>query len=172
MRRFLGLLAMALGSAAATGAGPVEVVYVNPEAFAAQRDAMRPSPAVRDHYLAELRRYLERRAAERVADGETLVVRITDVQLAGIHDPLLHPPGASVRIVRDVTPARIDLGFALTRADGTVLREGRRELRGTGYPLDPRVDPSDPLRYEKALLDDWLAREFSRAGATAPGTPR
>jgi hypothetical protein len=150
----------------------VEVVYVNPEAFAAQRDAMRPSPAVRDQYLADLKRYLERQAAGRVADGDTLVVKITDVQLAGLNDPLLHPPGASVRIVRDVTPARIDLGFTLTRADGSVLREGRRELRSTGYPRDPRVDPSDPLRYEKALLDDWLAREFPRTGATAPGTPR
>jgi hypothetical protein len=140
----------------------VEVVYVNPEAFAAQRDAMRPSPAVRDQYLADLKRYLERQAAGRVADGDTLVVRITDLQLAGLYDPLLHPPGASVRIVRDVTPARIDLGFTLTRPDGTVLREGRRELHSTAYPVAPGVTASDPLRYEKALLDDWLAREFPR----------
>jgi hypothetical protein len=171
MRRFIGLVALAVGPALAASAGSVEVVYVNPEAFAAQRDAMRPSPGVRDQYLADLKRYLEGRAARHVAGGETLLVRITDLQLAGIYDPLLRPPAASVRIVREVTPARIDLSFALARADGAVLREGRRELRSVGYPLAPGVDPSDPLRYEKVLLDDWLRSEFPRA-ATAPGTPR
>jgi hypothetical protein len=161
--RVLGLFALTLGPVLAADTGSVEVVYVNPEAFAAQRDAMRPSPAVREQYLAELKRYLERRAASRVADGETLLVRITDLQLAGIYDSLLHPPAASVRIVRDVTPARIDLHFRRARADGTVLQEGERQLRSVGYPVNPGVDPADPLRYEKVLLDDWLRREFPRA---------
>ena len=68
----------------------------------------------------------------------------------------------NVRIVREVNPARIDLSFRLLRADGTVLREGERQLRSTGYPVGVGIDPSDPLLYEKVLLDDWLRTDLPR----------
>ncbi|MGH8681917.1 MAG: DUF3016 domain-containing protein [Burkholderiales bacterium] len=161
-RFVIGVLAGALGGVHGWAAAEVQVRYQDPASFAVMRDAARPSEPVRRAYLDELKAYLERRAASRIADGDTLVVTITDLQLAGLYDPLLHPPAASVRIVRDVTPARIDLRFTLARADGTALREGERKLRSVGYPLDPGVAPADPLRYEKALLDDWLRREFPR----------
>jgi hypothetical protein len=161
-RLVAGVLAAVLSGAHGWAAGEVQVRYEDPATFAVMRDAVRPSEAVRKAYLDELKVYLERGAARRIAEGETLVVTITDVQLAGLYDPLLHPPAAGVRIIRDVTPARIDLRFAQTRADGTLLREGERELRSVAYPVSPAVDPADPLRYEKVLLDDWLRREFPR----------
>ena len=81
---------------------------------------------------------------------------ITDVQLAGDYEAR-RPAVTNVRIIREVNPARIDLRYRLERADGTVAAAGERQLRSTGYPVGVGIDPSDPLRYEKVLLDDWLA---------------
>jgi hypothetical protein len=154
--------ACASGWAPAFAADPparVEVVYVNPQNFTDVRNGYTQTDSARDFYLAEIRRYIEQRAGRRLADGETLRVTIADVQLAGDYEAR-RPSVTNVRIVREVTPARIDLSFRLLRADGTVLGEGERQLRSTGYPVAVGIGQWDPLRYEKVLLDDWLRADL------------
>ena len=152
-------LTLVLVAAAAAAAGRVEVVYVDPEKFSDVRDGYTQTPEAREFFLGELRRHIEQRAAARLAEGETFRVTITDVHLAGDYQART-PDITNVRIVREVTPARIDLSFRLTGADGAVVAEGERRLRSTGYPVAVGIDPSDPLVYEKALLDGWLAETF------------
>ncbi len=162
-------LLASLAFAASAGALPVaaadparvEVVYVDRQNFTDVRNGYTQTDSARDFFLAQIRRYIEERAARRLADGDTLRVTITDVQLAGTYEAR-RPNITNVRIVREVTPARIDLSFRLLRADGTVLGEGERQLRSTGYPVGVGIDPSDPLVYEKVLLDDWLRTDLPR----------
>jgi Protein of unknown function (DUF3016) len=149
-----------VAAAVAAAAPPhVEVVYVAPEEFADVRNGYTQTDSARDFYLAELRRYIERQAAGRLAEGDLLRLTITDVQLAGDYQAR-RPASTNVRVVREVNPARIDLGFRLSRPDGAVVREGKRELRSTGYPVAPGLSAADPLRYEKALLDGWLRQDL------------
>jgi len=159
--RFLALAFLGLAATAGAAAGPVEVVYVNPESFGDVRDGYTPTASARDFFLAEIRRHIEHGAAGRLAEGETLTVTITDVHLAGDYQART-PDTTNVRIVRAVTPARIDLRFRIARADGTVLAAGERRLRSTGYPVGVGIDPSDPLVYEKVLVDDWLRADLPR----------
>jgi hypothetical protein len=154
-------LAAGVAAAVAAPATRVEVVYVDAEKFSDVRDGYTQTAAARTFFLDELRRHIERRAAPRLADGETLVVTITNVHLAGDYEART-PTTTNVRIVREVMPARIDLSFRLTRADGTVVAAGERRLRSTGYPVGVGIDPSDPLVYEKVLLDDWLRQDLPR----------
>jgi hypothetical protein len=60
----------------------------------------------------------------------------------------------------DVYPPRIALRFKLTDADGKVIRAGKRQLNGLGYLHDQPASPgnTDPLRYDKGLIDRWLRR--------------
>ncbi len=163
-RRLIPLLALALAFPPLTAADPaarVEVVYVDPQKFTDVRNGYTQTDSARDFYLAEIRRYIEQRAAPRLADGDTFRVTITDVELAGDYEAR-RPSVTNVRIIREVNPARIDLSFRLARADGTVLAEGERRLRSTGYPVGVGIDPADPLRYEKVLLDDWLRQDLPR----------
>jgi hypothetical protein len=165
--RFVALLVLAATGGvasvcAADAPGRVEVVFVEPQKFADVRDGYTQTDSARDFYLAEIRRYIEQRAARRIADGDALRVTIMDVQLAGDYQART-PSITNVRIVREVTPARIDLRFRRTQADGAVVAEGERLLRSTGYPVGVGVDPSDPLVYEKVLLDDWLQTDLPRA---------
>jgi hypothetical protein len=43
---------------------------------------------------------------------------------------------------------------------GNVVKEGERKLM-SNFVLSPAWGGDGPLRHEKALLQDWLAREFA-----------
>jgi hypothetical protein len=125
----------------------VEVTYVaNPRAPAAER------------ILQDLRTYLERRAAGMLGPGRKLSVQLLSVYRAGHRS--WTPGNDGVRVVTDATPARIELAFRLRDAAGAATSEGTRLLRSPDYFVADRG--GDPLRFEKALLDDWLAREFEQ----------
>ena len=69
-----------------------------------------------------------------------------------------------VRIMKDTYPPRLDIQFKITDADGKVLSEGKRELTDLDYLRRLILPSSDPLRYEKDLLNDWLREEIRSAG--------
>jgi len=164
----LAVLILALGAttalAAPTADARVEVVFVQPEKFRDIGDRYAGGGSARDSHLRDLDRYIQSRAARLVPEGQRLVVSVTDIDMAGAFEPWRGRSG-DTRIVRDVYPPRIDLAFTLTGADGAVLKRGERKLRDPALLGRPGLSPSDPLRYEKALLDDWLERELNRTSA-------
>lgn len=167
--RWAALIAAALLTACATprptGAPPgaVSVSWSDPAQFTEARDNQRDTPAAREAWLSELARHLAEQAAAALPKDEKLDVRITDVKRAGGFEPWRGPQAGDVRVVRDVYPPRITLEFKLLTADDRVRKEGRRVLRDAGFLMRPALYPSDPLGYEKMLLDDWVRKEFSRS---------
>jgi hypothetical protein len=147
------LLAMALPAAAAT-----TVTYVNPERFTdVGRDRFH---ADREDYLAAIQSHLVERADATVPADARLQVWITDVDMAGDFEPW-RTPRQDVRVIRDLYPPRINLRFRLEGPDGRVLKEGERSLIDQAFLQGGAALPtSDPVRYEEALLDRWLSREF------------
>jgi len=107
--------------------------------------------------------------AERVLPpGDRLDVTITDIKLAGAYEPWRGSRYDDVRIVKDIYPPRIDLKFVLSGADGRVIAEGERKLRDPGFLTRTIANTSDPLRYEKRLLDEWLRNELTADARKAP----
>jgi len=154
------LVAAPLGTSAATPDGRVSVRFVQPERFTDVRDRAHGFESVRDAYLVDLQSWLERRATPLLGAGQRLELSVTDIDMAGDFEPLRRAPVDSPRIVRDVTPPRIDLDFKLVSADGQVVRSGSRKLRDLAFLSRLPESRSDPLRFEKGLLADWLAREL------------
>jgi len=145
--------------------GPRGRVQVDILVPAAETDEWSPdigSVRTRAAALEEIRKYVKHEASRRLPADETLAVTLTRFERAGQEEPGLGPKFSSVRIVRDLFPPRIDLRFALSDARGAVRREGERQLRDLNFLLNARINPDDPLRYEKALIADWLEREFPR----------
>ena len=65
------------------------------------------------------------------------------------------------RVVRDLYPPRMTVRFRQLDANGQVVAEGERKLVDPAFLLNtPPGSDSDPLRYEKGLVDSWLRREF------------
>lgn len=149
--------------ASTSDASRVKVEFVEPETFSDVRDrAAASSDTVRDSYLRELRAEIVSKAMPRLGSGERLVVNVRDIDMAGDFAPRASMGIDAPRIVRNVSVPRIDLDFQLVSANGSVLKSGARSLKNAKYLS--RVQPAtrDPLRHEKALLDEWLAEELKR----------
>lgn len=138
----------------------VSVTYVNPEKFSEATEFRQQDSYNGSNYLEPLKAFLIKHAAKMLPAGDRLEVTITDIKLAGAYEPWHGPNFRYVRFMKDVYPPRIDLQFKLIGSDGQVLREGSRKLRNLGYLQNglTRLNDTDPLRYDKGLLDSWLRR--------------
>ncbi len=159
----LVLVGVATGSALDTVKGPsrVEVMFFEPEKFIDVRDSYMGSDKGRDGTLETLKEYLITRGVRGLLPGQKLAITITEVDLAGDFEPWRGGQWGDVRIVKDIYPPRFSLVFRLTNVDGTVVKEGKRDLRDMAFLMKLTMGfRDDPLRHEKALLDDWLSADF------------
>jgi hypothetical protein len=140
---------------------PVEVKFGELAKFTDLRVSVSTTERDRQGLAEELRRHLERAAPARLPPRTRLAVTITDVDMAGEYPPITSGYSNDVRVIKDVYPPRIDLDFRLVRADGSLEREGRRELRDAGFMWSTSPHTRRLLDFEKGLLDAWLQREFA-----------
>lgn len=175
-----GLLALATLSAAAAPRtvsdpkapraldveGPVQVKWTDPAKFTELRNSSNRWEAERGNWVYDLAKYIRTTAAKRLAPGQTLDVTITDIKRAGDYEPQHGPRAQDIRIMKDIYPPRMTLDFVLKDAQGNVVKQGTGEkLIDMGY-LSTGVgllSDSDPLRYEKRMLNDWLRKVLPAA---------
>lgn len=156
----LGLAPQAPGADSALS-GPVSVEFVNPEKFTDIKVGMLRTNVDNNAHLNGLRRHLEREAAGYLQPGQSLRIEVTDIDLAGDIRPHSNPALLDIRTVSNVYPPRMNLNYTLTDASGAVVRTGEARLKDLGFDIGSgggRV--SDPLRYDKRMLDKWLRSEF------------
>lgn len=164
------VLALAVGSAwaaapaAAGSAQPsaVEVHYDKPDQFT----DISFDPRKREDALKQLTRHFEKLGRSLPA-GQNLKIDVTDVDLAGREDPRLRN-GNDIRILDGgVDWPRISLHYVLEQ-DGKVLRSGDARLSDMSYlnRLN-RYSSSEPLRYEKQMMDDWFDKTFDVSSSQA-----
>ena len=162
------VVAIALAFASVASAAPqasdsrVQVDWTKPGDFSEAKQYPgsglgRESP---DEWLTDLANHLRYRAERVLPQGDDLHVTFTNVQRAGTYEPWRGPQWDDVRIIKDIYPPRIDLTFTLTNSTGGVVKEGKRELRDPAFLQRGILNESDPLRFEKRMLDDWLRNEF------------
>lgn len=142
-------------------AGQVEVTFENPDKFRDIKDSSMDTEKGREANLALIRQYIEERGARLLAPGQKLSVTVTDIDLAGEYEPWRGPSAQDVRIVKSIYPPRFELSYRVTDATGTVVKEGKSKLSDMNFQNNvSSANTSDPLRYEKRLLDDWLRSEL------------
>jgi hypothetical protein len=101
-----------------------------------------------------------KQAASLLPADEKLIMKFTDVDLAGAFEPW-QLYSREVRIVKEIYPPKFDFSFKLVRADGSVVKEGVRSIRDPGFMTGPSMGyGNDNLRFEKVMLDEWLEKEF------------
>jgi hypothetical protein len=162
----LGLVSTGAALAAVRADKPkatIEVTFVAPEKFTDAKDDYIESERGRDALLNQLRDHLVSQGARFLTANQRLEIKVTEVDLAGDFEPWRGPNFQDVRIVKDIYPPRVNLEFRLVGADGKVLSEGKRELRDLSYLMTISLPTSDPLRYDKEMLSNWLRREFRHA---------
>jgi hypothetical protein len=159
----LGLApAVALHAAETRTVARADVAFFEPLKFTDVRDSYMGDHE-RTTYLESIRDHVLEQAKYYVPEGHRLSVTFNDIDMAGDFEPWRGPRWDDVRIVKDIYPPRIVLNFRLTDAQGNVVKEGKRELRDLAFMMKINMSfRDDPVRHEKALLDDWLRSEFPR----------
>lgn len=162
------VLAVAVAGARASEAkpeSPVDVTFVSPEEFSDFTRSYSQKDDGQEGMMREFRAHLLNQARSLLQPGQRLEVKFLDIDLAGDFEPgRLHTAqGDNIRYLKEIYPPRVTIEFKLTGADGKVISEGKRELKELGYLMVTRLPSSDGLRYDKALLTDWMRREFRRS---------
>lgn len=112
------------------------------------------------YYLETLTEHLQKVAARRLSPGQRLEVTFTDIDLAGDFIPS-DPKLMDVRVIKDIYIPRQVLFFRLLDSDGKVIKEGERKLTDLNFMNNIGiVDRNLPLFYDKALLTEWVRKEF------------
>jgi hypothetical protein len=145
--------------------GPVAVRWDDPRTFSEIRYSHNSIESRRGSWVEQLAMHLRNQAQPRLPAGERLEVTITDIDLAGDYEPWQGPQFYDTRFVRDLYPPRITLTFKRVAANGTTVAEGERKLSDPGFLMGSSTAglASDPLRFEKHLIDRWLQRELPQS---------
>ena len=140
----------------------VNVRWEDPSRFSELRYSGNRWEASRGDWVQELATYIRERADRRLSAGQRLDVDIVDIRRAGGFEPWHGPNLQNTRIIRDVYPPRMTLNVRLTDASGNVLAQGERKLSDTAFLMgDSSSLNSDPLRFEKRMIDRWVNRELA-----------
>lgn len=158
MRTFILVLGLMAGVAQAAD-GRVQVSFVNSDKFADFGD----SRWDRERNEKELGALLQQVAGDLLPTGQTLSLRITDVNLAGEVE-WWRFRGQPVRVMRDITWPVMEFDYQL-RAGGQVLKSGSARLADMGYLQDnffrARLQ-GEAYKYEQRMLERWVQRELPR----------
>lgn len=148
-----------VGAGALPAQGPVAVAWQDPAGFS--EPTWGAMPVDRGSWIRPLAEHLRERAAALLPPGHRFEVELLDVNRAGEFEPGRAAGANDIRVIRDIYPPRIHLRFRHLDGAGAVLADGERRLIDLAFLQQSPVGGSDPLRYEKRLLDDWLRRELA-----------
>ncbi|MCF7222002.1 DUF3016 domain-containing protein [Marilutibacter chinensis] len=144
---------------------PVSVSWDDPAGFTELRYSGNRWEAKQGNWVVELAEYLRERVGKALPAGQRVDIRITNIDRAGDYEPGRGMNADRIRVMRDIYPPRLWLSFTRYDADDRVIGQGEPRLADLGYlQRTSRHFNSDPLAHEKRLVDDWVAREFGRAG--------
>ncbi|ACB95603.1 DUF3016 domain-containing protein [Beijerinckia indica] len=156
LAKTLVLAALALCLAQASAIAAVKVTFVNPEHYT---DLDRNRPWYQQDTLNQFQRTFEQLGATYLKPGQTLKLDVLDIDLAGYFEPWRFY-GYDVRIMRDYTPPRFKVHYALEQK-GRVILQADETITDLAYLMNPagRLS-SERLGYEKAMLKDWFRNRF------------
>ena len=147
-------------------AGPVSVTWADPAGFTELKASGNRVEAAQGDWLIQLAQYMRKQADKQLPPGNTLELTIVDIQRAGRYEPWLGVDRQNIRMIRDIYPPRMTVKFRELDASGAVVAEGERKLTDLGFMINsPPFNDTDPLRYEKRMIDSWLRRDFNRTAA-------
>ncbi len=142
----------------------VEVIFENPEKFTDFKESELGHDKDRENFIYLFKEHLQEVAARHLDEGQKLTLTFTDIDLAGDFEPWRGWRFSDIRIVKSIYPPRAVFSFKLTDATGAVVKEGQRDIRDLNFQSSMSLYfDTDSIRYEKAMLDDWLRSEFGRA---------
>jgi hypothetical protein len=158
------LAVLMAGLSAGALAGSAQVSFVNPGKFSDIGPYGDEREAAQNR--SEIARHIEQLAARKLPADQLLEVEVLDVDLAGRFEPW-HFWARDVRVMRTVTWPSIKLRYVLKQGE-QVLASGEETVADMAYLDHINTYPSsDPLRYDKRMLDRWFQQRLTERKAAS-----
>jgi hypothetical protein len=146
--------------------GPVSVTWADPATFTELKASGNRFESAQGDWLLQLAKYMRKQADKQLTPGNKLELTIVDIQRAGRYEPWHGLDRQNIRMIREIYPPRMTVKYRETDANGAVVAEGERKLTDLAFMVNSgMINDSDPLRYEKRMIDSWLRRDFNRTAA-------
>ena len=159
---FAALALTGFGGTTPAASDRVTVIYNQPDNFTDFKSDRMGSEDDQKYLMDIFTAHLTQHAGKLLDSGQKLEVKFIDIDLAGAFEPWRGPQMDNVRIMKEIYPPRMKFDFKLLGVDGKVISEGKRELVDLSYQSNLVMANSDPFRYDKNLLTDWMRREFGK----------
>ena len=137
-----------------TASSSIEVTWGDFDKFRDVRAGSEPKGVFHERVKKSFEKFFKE-YSEEVADGQNLVIEITDLDLAG--DVL--PSGINqVRIMKDLHFPRMEFSYKLTGADGSVIKQGDAKIKDMNYLYHEKTWKRyrEGFYYEKRMFREWF----------------
>lgn len=147
----------------------VDIVWEKPETFRDVKPTSQSRKSFREQTFNSLQEYMQK-LAERLPDGQTLTMTVTNLDLAGQVWPAsfvgLGMSGSDVRVVKSIDIPRMTFSYQLKDKQGVEIQQADVDLKDMAF-MDRanRMFSSENLRYEKNMLKNWFEDEFPQLTA-------
>lgn len=144
-------------------AAEVEVTFENPENYRDIDYNYNGNSRGQKIYLPQFEKHITKMGQRYLKDGQSLSMTITDIDLAGEHEPWRGPNLDDVRIVKSIYPPRISFTYELKDSNETVIASGEENLIDLNFEFRVRINSHDDLYYDKEMITDWF-RKLPKSG--------
>ena len=157
MKRYLCTAMVAAGAVLTLGTGNTDAAVTVTFTQAKDYVDMPFAPWDKERVMKDLTKHFDKLGAQ-LPQGQDLKIEVLDIDLAGRIEPRLSF-GHEIRILRGGADwPMIQLRYSV-ESEGKVLRSGEARVADMTYLNHfNRYPASEPLRYEKSMLDDWFRK--------------
>lgn len=134
-----------------------EVTWTEPEKYRDIRPGNENRKSFQDRIFSSFEKHFSQ-LAERLPEGQTLKIDVTNVDLAGD----THAAGINqTRIVKEMYPPRMNFSYQLVNADGSIAQAETVELKDMSFMMNRALKyRNTSIGSEKKMLDDWFFETF------------
>jgi hypothetical protein len=147
----------------------VEITWQEPEKYRDVRPTNESRERFRKSTFKKLEEYITE-LAEDLPDGQTLLMTVDDLDLAGQVWPAsfvgFGHSASDVRLIKSIDIPRMSFTYQLLDENGQVVQESAVKLKDMSFQSrHNRFFDSETLRYEKNMIHDWFNDEFPQLTA-------
>ncbi|USD37119.1 MULTISPECIES: DUF3016 domain-containing protein [Ferrimonas] len=142
--------------------GPVTVVWQSPDDYRDVRASSGRQDRYENHVFATLGKEFQKRLQPTLAEGETLTIVVTDLDLAGDVRPSFGATANDIRVVKSIYPPGISFQWTLNDRDGKAIASDTVEIRELNFEntASRMRYQSEALHYELRMIERWVDNDL------------
>ena len=143
-------------------AANLDLTWGDPKEFRDVRPTYEGRTKFQNRVMDELSKQFEKEAAK-LPEGETLHVKVNDLDLAGELEYFHFGYENGLRVIRRVDFPSMKLSYELRDAQDKVIKSGEDKFSDLGFNstlLTTRSRFTSPLAYEKQMISKWYQESF------------